>query len=82
MFEMIQIILKQKEMIYMLVSFWFKTVPIDFKKVGDIVSKEVHKVQQTKYKVNNLEKKNPVTTLIHINQNNTDKQSLEKKSRC
>ena len=56
MFEMIQIILNQKEMIYMLVSFWFKTVPIDFKKVGDIVSKEVHKVQQTKYKVNNLEK--------------------------
>ena len=56
MFEMIQIILNQKEMIYMLVSFWFKTVTIDFKKVGDIVSKEVHKVQQTKYKVNNLEK--------------------------
>ena len=44
MFQMIQIILKQKEMIYMLVSFLFKTVPIDLKKLGDIVSKEVHKV--------------------------------------
>ena len=47
------------------------------------MSKDV--VQNTKYskvntKINNLEKKIPnATTLIHINQYNTDKQNLDKK---
>ena len=48
------------------------------------MSKDV--VQNTKFnkvntKINNLEKKIPdATTLIHINQYNTDKQNLEKKN--
>ena len=52
-------------------------------KLSDIVDNEV--VKNTKFntlktKVNNLEKKiSDATTLIHINQYNTDKQSLEKK---
>ena len=60
-----------------------RAVPIELKKLSDIVSKEV--VKNTKFnklntKVNNLENKVPdKTTLIQINQNNTDKQSLEKK---
>ena len=54
-----------------------KTVPVDLKKLSDIVDNEV--VKNTKFntlktKVNNLEKKIPdATTLIHINQYNTDK---------
>ena len=54
-----------------------KTVPGDLKKLSDIVDNEV--VKNTKFntlktKVNNLEKKIPdATTLIHINQYNTDK---------
>ena len=61
-----------------------KTVPIDLKKLSDVVTNEV--IKNTKFntlktKVNSLEKKIPdATTLIHINQYNTDKQNLEKKS--
>ena len=63
----------------------FKTVPVDLKKLTDIVDNEV--VKNTKFntlktKVNSLEKKIPdATTLIHINQYNTDKQKLDKKIR-
>ena len=57
-----------------------KTVPIDLKKLNDVVSKEV--VKKTVYnklnkKVNNLEKKIPdATTLIQTNQYSTYKQYL------
>ena len=60
-----------------------KTVPVDLKKLSDVVDNEV--VKNTKYntlktKVSSLENKIPdATTLIHINQYNTDKQNLEKK---
>ena len=60
-----------------------KTVPVDLKKLSGVVANEV--VKNTKFntlktKVNSLEKKIPdATTLIHINQCNTDKQNLEKK---
>ena len=53
------------------------------KKLSDVVNNEV--VKNTKFntlktKVNNLEKKIPdATTLIHINQYNTDNQKVEKK---
>ena len=63
-----------------------KTVPIDLKKLSDMMSKDV--VKETVYnklstKVNNLEKKIPDTfTLIQINQYNTDTHNLEKKWRC
>ena len=52
------------------------------KKLSDVVVNEVFKF--TKFntlntKVNKLDKKTPdTTTLIHINQYNTDKQNLEK----
>ena len=55
-----------------------KTVPVDWKKLRDVVDNEV--VKDTKFnalktKVNNLEKKIPDgTTLIPVNQYNTDKQ--------
>ena len=58
------------------------TVPVDLKKLSDVVHNEV--VKNTNFntlntKVNNLEEKIPdATTLIHINQYNTDKQNLEK----
>ena len=63
-----------------------KTVPINLKKIIDVVDKEVMKktTKKTVYsklntKVNNLEKKIPdVTNLIHVNQNNTDKTITEK----
>ena len=60
-----------------------KTVPRDLKKLSDVVDNEV--VKNTKFntlktKVNNVEKKIPdATKLIHVNQNNTDKQNLQKK---
>ena len=60
-----------------------KTIPVDFKKLSHLVHNEV--IKNTKFntletKVNNLEKKIlEATTLIHINQYNTDKQILEKK---
>ena len=54
-----------------------KTVPVNLKKLSDVIDNEV--VENTKFttlkaKVTNLEKKIPgATTLIHINQCNTDK---------
>ena len=63
-----------------------KTVTVDLKRLSDIVDNEV--VKNTKFntlktKVNDLKKKIPdVTTLMHINQYNTDKKKLEKKWRC
>ena len=54
-----------------------KTLPVDLKKISDVVDNEV--IQNTKFKtlkkkVNNLERKIPdTTTLIHINQYNIDK---------
>ena len=60
-----------------------KTVIVDLKKFSDVVGNEVvknTKINTLKTKVNSLEKKNPdATTSIHINQYDTDKQSLEKK---
>ena len=59
------------------------TVPVDLKKLSDVVSKEV--VKSTKFnklntKVNNLEKKiSDAATLIQANQYSTDKQNLERK---
>ena len=62
-----------------------KTALVDLKKLSDVVDNEVAKntkFNTLKTKVNNLEKKIPdATTLIHINQYNTDKQNLEKKIR-
>ena len=60
-----------------------KTVPIDSKKLSDVVTNEFAKnviFNTLNTKVNSLENKIPdATTLIHINQYNTDKQDLEKK---
>ena len=60
-----------------------KTVPVDLKKLNDVVDNEAVKnikFNTLKSKVSSLEKKIPdATTLIHINQYNTDKQNLEKK---
>ena len=60
-----------------------KTVPVDLKKISDAVDNEVvknAKFNTLKTKENNIENKIPeATTLIHINQYNTDKQNLEKK---
>ena len=54
-------------------------------KLSDVVDNEVVKntnFKTLKIKVNNLNKKIPdATTLIHINQCNTDKQNLVKKNR-
>ena len=54
-------------------------------KLSDVVDNEVVKntnFNTLKIKVNNLDKKIPdATTLIHINQCNTDKQNLVKKNR-
>ena len=53
-----------------------KAVPVDLKKLSDIVDNEVvknTKFDRLKTKVNNLEKKTPnATTLIHVSQYNTD----------
>ena len=60
-----------------------KTVPVDLKKLNDVVDNEVlknTKLNTLKAKVNKLDQKiSDATTLIHMNQNNTDKQNLEKK---
>ena len=65
----------------------FKNVPVDLKKLSDVVCNEV--VKNTKFntlktKINNLEKKiADATTLIYINQYTTDKKkSREKRWRC
>ena len=54
-----------------------KTVSVDLKKISNLVDNEVvknTKLNTLKTKVNNLDKKIPdTTTLIHINQYNTDK---------
>ena len=61
----------------------FKNIPIDIKKLNDVVDNKV--VKNTKFntrkiKIFNLENKIPDTTaLIHINQYNTDKQNSERK---
>ena len=62
---------------------YWRTAPIDLKKLSNLVGKKV--VPKTVYnklnmKVNNLENKTPdATTLIRRNQYNTDKQILVKK---
>ena len=60
-----------------------KAVPSNLKKISDVVDKEVFnstKSKTLKTKANNLERKIlDVTTVIHINQYNTDKQNLEEK---
>ena len=60
-----------------------KFIPADLKKLSDIVANEVvkcAKLKTLKTKVNSLENKIPyATTLIQINQYNTEKQSSEKK---
>ena len=60
-----------------------KTIPVDLKKLSEVVDNEVIKnttFNTLKTKVNRLEKKIPdATTLILINQYNTDKQNSEKK---
>ena len=59
-----------------------KTVLINLNKLSDVVDDEVvaNTIFNTlKAKVNNLQNKIPdATTLIHINQYNTDKQNIEK----
>ena len=60
-----------------------KTVAVDLKKLSDVAANEVVKTTKfntLKTKVSSLEKKiHEATTLIHINQYNTDKQKVEKK---
>ena len=60
-----------------------KIIPIYLKKISDVVDNDVlknTKFNLLKTKVNSLEKKiSDATTLIHVNQYNTDKQNLEKK---
>ena len=60
-----------------------KTVPVDLKKLNDVVDNKVienAKFNTLKTIVNSLERKIPdATTLIQLNQYNTDKQNLEKK---
>ena len=60
-----------------------KTVPVDLKKLSDVVDNEVFKntnCKTLKTKVNSFKKKIPdATTFIHINQYNTDKQTSRKK---
>ena len=58
-----------------------KAVPVDLKKIEDVVIKNV--VKKTMYvklntKVNDLEKKTSDAALFYINQYNIDKQNLEK----
>ena len=61
-----------------------KTVPIDLKRLTDIVYRAIVKkleFNKLNTKLNNLEKKTPeTTTLTLIKECNTDKQSLEKKN--
>ena len=64
-----------------------KTIPVELKKLSDVINKQVVKNTEfntLKTKVNKFEKEIPISTsLIHINQYNTDKQNLEKKHwRC
>ena len=60
-----------------------KSISVELKNLSDVEVNEVvknTKFDKLKTKLNNLEKKIPdATTIIHINQYNTDKQNLEKK---
>ena len=60
-----------------------KTVCLNLKELSDLVKKEVTKnakFDMSNAKVNDLENKiNGATNLIHINQQNTDKQNLDQK---
>ena len=60
-----------------------KSISVELKNLSDVEVNEVvknTKFDKLKTKVNNLEKKIPdATTIIHINQYNTNKQNLEKK---
>ena len=60
-----------------------KTVCSNLKELSDLVKKEVEKnakFDMSNAKVNDLENKiNGATNLIHINQQNTDKQNLDQK---
>ena len=60
-----------------------KTIPVDLKKLSNVVGNEVVKNTKCnilKTKLNHLEKEIPdATTLIQINQYNTDKQNAEEK---
>ena len=64
----------------------FKIVSVDLKILSDVVDNELvknTKLNTLKTKVNNLDKKIPdVTTLIQINQCNTDKKNRKKTWRC
>ena len=59
-----------------------KTIPVELKKLSDVINKQVVKNTEfntLKTKVNKFENEIPnSTSLIHINQYNTDKQNLEK----
>ena len=61
-----------------------KAVPVDLKKLSDLVANEVvknAKFNTLKKKIKSLEKKIPdATTLIHINHYNKDRQKLDKKN--
>ena len=60
-----------------------KAVPVNFKKLSGVGDKQVvknKKLNTLKTKVNKIDKEIPdATTLIYINQYDTDKQSLKKK---
>ena len=60
------------------------TVPANLRKLNDVVGTQVVKnttFTTVKTRVNKLDKKiSDPTTLIHINQDNKDKQNLEKKN--
>ena len=62
-----------------------KTLPVDLKKLNDVVDKEIvknTKPNRQKTKVNRFDKKIPeLTTSISMNQYQTEKQNLEKKNR-
>ena len=64
----------------------FKIVSVDLKILSDVVDNDLvknTKLNTLKTKVNNLDKKIPdVTTLIQINQCNTDKKNRKKTWRC
>ena len=57
-----------------------KTVPVDLNTLRDVADNEVVKsknLNTLKIKVNNIDERNPdATTLIHINQYNTQKNEL------
>ena len=61
-----------------------KTIPVDLKKLSDLVANEAvknTKLNTLKIKLNSLEKEIPdATTLIHLNQYKSDKQNLGKKN--